>query len=138
ELDAADAARIAAMPVIDFVLGLVAGDADLVGVDDDDEIAGIDVRRVDGFVLAAQAKGDFTGHPAQDLVGRVDHKPLMRHFGGFGAEGFHGFCLWIKPLAGSMVGCASRVARSRPIADSPGEPGSLRRGKWRKAFKYSR
>ena len=69
--------------------GLVAGDTDLVGVDDDDEIAGIDVGRVDGLVLAAQTEGDFTGHPSEDLVGRVNHEPLMHHFGRFGAEGFH-------------------------------------------------
>jgi hypothetical protein len=78
------------MTVVDLVVGLVAGDAELVRIDDDDEVTRIDVRRVDGFVLAAQAEGDFTGHPAQDLVGRVDHKPLMRHFGRLGAEGFHG------------------------------------------------
>src|SRR5690606_37036630 len=90
EAGAVDAARIAGVAVVDLVVGLVAGDADLVGVDDDDEVAGVDVRRVDGLVLAAQAEGDFTGHPSEDLVGRVNHKPLMRHLGRLGAEGFHG------------------------------------------------
>src|SRR2546421_6377487 len=91
ELGRVDAARMASVAVVDLVVGLVAGDADLFGVDDDDEIAGIDVRRINGLVLAAQAEGDFTGHPSEDLVGRVNHKPLMRHFGRLGAEGLHGW-----------------------------------------------
>ena len=85
-----DAARVAGVTVVNLVGGLVARDTELFGIDDDDEVTGIDVRRVDGFVLAAQTEGDFTGHPSENLVGRVNHKPLMRHFGRLGAEGFHG------------------------------------------------
>jgi hypothetical protein len=70
-------------------LALVAGDADLVGVDDDDEIAGIDVRRVDGLVLAAQTECHFAGNTSEHLVGGVNHKPLVLHFGRLGAEGLH-------------------------------------------------
>ena len=84
-----DAARIARMAVVDLVAGLVAGDADLVGVDDDDEVAGIDVRRVNGLVLAAQTECHFAGNTSEHLVGGVNHKPLVLHFGRFGAEGFH-------------------------------------------------
>ena len=38
-----------------LLLGLPAGHADLRGVDHDDEVPGIDMRRVLGLVLAAQA-----------------------------------------------------------------------------------
>ena len=84
-----DAAGIARVPVVDLVAGLVAGDADLFGVDDDDEIAGIDVRRVDGLVLAAQTECHFAGNTSEHLVGGVNHKPLVLHFGRLGAEGLH-------------------------------------------------
>ena len=57
------------MAVVDLVLGLVAGDAQLVDVDDDDEVAGVHVRRVDRLVLAAQAQRDLAGEAAQHLVG---------------------------------------------------------------------
>src|SRR4029453_1194299 len=62
---------------------------ELFGIDNHDEITGIDVRRVNGFVLAAQTEGDFTGHPPEDLLVRVNHKPLMRHVSRLCAEGFH-------------------------------------------------
>ena len=43
------------MTVIELVVLLVAGDLDLVDVGDDDKIAGVDMRRIDRLVLAAQA-----------------------------------------------------------------------------------
>ena len=42
-----DAARIAGVPVVDLVVTLGAGEDDLLGVDDDDVVAAVDVRRVD-------------------------------------------------------------------------------------------
>ena len=98
------------MPVVDLVGGLVAGDADLVGVDDDDEIAGIDVRRVDGLVLAAQTECHFAGNTSEHLVGGVNHKPLVRHFGRLGAEGLH------EDLAGRSPRRTGGTARSSTAA----------------------
>ena len=89
ELGGVDAARVARMAVVHLVLGLVAGDAELVGVDDDDEIAGVHVRGVDGLVLATQSVCHFTGDTTEHLVGGVNHKPLVHHFGRLGAEGLH-------------------------------------------------
>jgi hypothetical protein len=51
---ALDAAGMAGVPVEDFALGLAAGQADLLGVDDDDVVAAIDVRGEGRLVLAAQ------------------------------------------------------------------------------------
>jgi hypothetical protein len=63
-------------------------------IDDDDEVTGIDVRRVNGLVFAAQTESNFAGYSSEDLVGRVNHKPLVRHVSGFGAERFgHEFSL---------------------------------------------
>src|SRR5436190_11700883 len=53
--------------------------------------------------------------------------------------------LALKVFMGSDVGSSLwsidgrlrfEVARSRPIAVGPGEPGCFRRGRWRKALKY--
>jgi hypothetical protein len=45
-------------------------------------------------VFAAQSESHFTGNSSEDLVGRVNHKPLVRHVSGFGAERFgHEFSL---------------------------------------------
>ena len=71
-----------------------AGDLELGCVDNDDEVTGIDVRRVNGLVFAAQTESNFTGYSSEDLVGRVNHKPLVRHVSCFGAERFgHEFLL---------------------------------------------
>src|SRR5258708_9721962 len=46
------------------------------GVDDYDKIAGIEVRRVDGFVFPAQNIGHLRREPAQDDAIGIDHVPL--------------------------------------------------------------
>jgi len=53
------------VPVEDFAFGLAAGQAHLLGVDDDDVVAAIDVRGEGRLVLAAQAHGDDRGEAAQ-------------------------------------------------------------------------
>src|SRR6185437_16610671 len=55
---ALDAAGMTGVPVEHFTLGLAAGEAHLLGVDDDDVVAAIDVRGEHRLVLAAQARGD--------------------------------------------------------------------------------
>src|SRR4030095_14795398 len=47
------------MAVVELVVKLVAGDRDLLRVDDDDEVAGVDVRRVLRLRLAAQRVCDL-------------------------------------------------------------------------------
>jgi hypothetical protein len=46
------------VPVVGLVLTLVAGEDDLVGVDDDDVVAAVDMRGVAGEMLAAEAAGE--------------------------------------------------------------------------------
>ena len=76
------------MAVVHLVNGFGASDAQFGCVDDDDEVTGIDVGRVNGLVFAAQSESHFTGNSSEDLVGRVNHKPLVHHVSGFGAERF--------------------------------------------------
>ena len=61
-----------------FLLQLVAADGDLVGVDDDDEVAAIDIGRERRLVLAAQQLGCFDGEPAEHHVRGVDDVPRTR------------------------------------------------------------
>ena len=65
------------MAEVGLLLGLVSAELHLVGVDHDYVVAGVEVRGVDGFVLAAEDASDLGGHAAQDLPGSVDHEPLV-------------------------------------------------------------
>ena len=60
-----DAAGIAGVPVVDLVGVLLAGHRDLVGIDDDDIVAVVNMRGVGGFMLAAQAHGDERSETAE-------------------------------------------------------------------------
>src|SRR5688572_2404104 len=70
------ATHVAGVTEVLLLFFLVAGQTNLVGIDHDDEIAGIDVRREQRLALAAQDGGDFTGQPAEDFALRIDHPPL--------------------------------------------------------------
>lgn len=58
----------------------IAGEADLVGVDDDDEVAGINMGRVFRAVLAPEDSGDPGAQAAEHLAVSVDHKPIAVDF----------------------------------------------------------
>ena len=62
--------------VVHLLVELLAGDLNLLGVDDHDEIAHVHVGGEFGLVLAAQANGNLRCQPAQDLVRGVDDEPL--------------------------------------------------------------
>ena len=72
-----------------FVVGLALGEHDLVGVDDDDVVAGVDVRREDRLVLAAEDAGDLGGETAEDHALGVDDVPLAGDLAGFGGVRGH-------------------------------------------------
>jgi hypothetical protein len=73
---------------VDLVVQFVAGEDHLVGVDDDDEVAAVDVGGVVGFVLAPENGGNFGTHATYGLISTVDDVPvalngsLVRVFGG--------------------------------------------------------
>src|ERR1043166_228494 len=72
-----------------FLVFLLAREPHFLGVDYDDEIAGVDVRRVDRLFFAAQKIGCFHGDAAEDLVLGVNDPPLARNFVGFSGKRFH-------------------------------------------------
>ena len=61
----------------ELLLGfLLAGQENLLGIDDHHEIAGIQVRRIDRFVPAAQDVGCLNGQASQHRAIGIDHVPL--------------------------------------------------------------
>src|SRR5256885_11283253 len=75
ERPAAQAARVARVTVGHLVVELVAGDGDLLGVDDHHEDARVDVRGVLGLVLAAERVGDLRSETPERLPFGVDEVP---------------------------------------------------------------
>src|SRR5882757_4181788 len=67
ECPGANAARVSAVPPVALVLELLAGDHELLGVDDDDEVADVDVRRVGRLALAPQHVRNLGRQPAERL-----------------------------------------------------------------------
>ena len=61
------------MAAIHLVFFLLAGQADLLGIDDDDVIAGVEEGSVDRFVFAHQHHSRFAGEPAEDNILRVQN-----------------------------------------------------------------
>src|SRR5689334_12299711 len=71
-----DSTRVTAVAVVQLLVCLIAGDLDFLGVDDDDEIAAVHVRREGWLVLATEQRRNAAGNAAKRLVLGVDHPPL--------------------------------------------------------------
>src|SRR5690606_16834696 len=84
-----EVADVPGEPVVHLVGQLVAGDVDLLGVDHDDVVAGVDVRGVDRLVLAAQAARELGAQAAPRLAGGVDDVPVALDGLGPGGESLH-------------------------------------------------
>jgi hypothetical protein len=79
---------------VELAIGeLVAGQLHLGGVDDDDVVAAIDMRREGRLVLAAQPIGDDAGEAAENQAVGVDDDPLLDDLGRPGGLGLHGMYL---------------------------------------------
>lgn len=79
-----DAARIPGMAILDLALALARGDSHLLGVDDNNEIAAIDMRRVRGLVLAAEPGCHLGSETAEREVGRIHDVPTVFYVTRFG------------------------------------------------------
>src|SRR5947199_10859921 len=84
-----DAADITGVMAVDLLLALPAGEHDLLGIDHDDVVTVIDMRRVGRLVLAAQPQRDDAGKPADDEAGGIDHHPFLLDIGGLGRKALH-------------------------------------------------
>jgi hypothetical protein len=74
---------------VQFLAQLVAGQSDLVGVEDDHVVAGIGVRSVGRLVLATQQDGCLGSETAEHHVGGVDDVPVVSQISWLRSESFH-------------------------------------------------
>ncbi|VVO41945.1 hypothetical protein PS704_05952 [Pseudomonas fluorescens] len=77
------------MGVVDLVGGFSTGYTNLLGIDNDDVIAGVNVRSVLSFMLATQTARDFGGQTTQGLTCSVDDKPVALYCFRFSSKSFH-------------------------------------------------
>jgi hypothetical protein len=83
------AADVSGKTHVAFDLFFLAGEANFIGVDNDDEIAGIDVRSENGFGFATEEIGGAHGNSAEDLVLGIDEPPFAGNLVRFGRESLH-------------------------------------------------
>src|SRR4029450_6116849 len=79
---AAEAAGIPRVPVVALLVELVTGDLNLLGIHDDDEVAGVDMRGVLRLARATERVGDARREPAERLALGVADVPLRRELPG--------------------------------------------------------
>ena len=77
---ALESSRITAVAVVFLIGELLTGHTDLVGVDDNHEIAGVHVRGIGRLMLTAQDVSRLRCDTTENLVLRVDEKPLASNF----------------------------------------------------------
>lgn len=75
--------RISAVSMVELVPQLLACGADLLGVDHDDEITTLQMRRVGRFVFAYQDGGDLGSDPSECLTAGVDKPPAALNVSSF-------------------------------------------------------
>ena len=81
------AARITGVANVHTVRQLLAGEADLVGVDDDDVVTTVHVRREIRLVLATEDKSDAGSETTQHLIGRINNVPFFLDGTAIGGNG---------------------------------------------------
>ena len=67
-------------PGVTFLFPFLAGEADFVGVNNDDVTTGIHAGRVGRAIFAHQSHGNIDGETANDFVGRINDDPFMKVF----------------------------------------------------------
>src|SRR3989475_10283193 len=84
-------AHVPRVPEVALLFDLAARQLHLLGVDDDDEITAVDVRRERRLVFAPQDLGDAAGPPAQRLARRADQAPATRRVLRLRSIGLHDY-----------------------------------------------
>ena len=83
---------------VDFGIFLGAGEDHLIGIDDDHEVAGVDVGGEGRLMLAAEQTCGFDCDLAEDFALGVDHIPLALDFLGLGGKCLHVLGRrWLRP-----------------------------------------
>ncbi|SKV92714.1 Uncharacterised protein [Mycobacteroides abscessus subsp. abscessus] len=120
----AQTARETRVTVSELVGELVAAEGDLLCIDDDDEIATIDVRCEGRLVLAAQQICCLNGKTAEHHIRGVDDVPSPGDVTRLRGVGRHSLSLStrVDPRTVSAVRGAGRGARWRLISATSGDP----------------
>lgn len=75
--DVAFAAHPARIEHVALIAVFLAGDFDLLSIDNNDEIASVCMRCIDSLMTAAQYIGDFYGDATECFFGGVNHEPVL-------------------------------------------------------------
>src|SRR5690606_11793844 len=84
-----DATWMSGVPVVLLVSIFLASQDNLVGIDDDDIVAIVNMRSEGSLMLATQAIGDDSGKTTDNETFRVDQNPFLYHFGRLLGESCH-------------------------------------------------
>ena len=77
------ATNVSRVTCVDLILLLIAGEPGMLGIDDNDEVTGINVRSEDCLVLATEKTGCLHGDFANDLVLGINNVPSPFDVGWF-------------------------------------------------------
>src|SRR2546426_215423 len=113
--------HVARVAEVALLLHLAPRELNLLGVDDDDAVTAIHVRRERGLVLAPQDLGHAAREPAERLPGRVDHVPVVCHVLFAQAECVHSRDSQMRP------GCALAANNTRGVRPCQPEGSTLSR-----------
>lgn len=75
--DSGDTTDIPAVTIVCLVFELVAGELDLISVDDNDPISGVNMRGVHGIVLTTNTCRDNGSESAKHLILGIDDAPFL-------------------------------------------------------------
>lgn len=98
-----ESVREAGMPRINFLRFFLAGDFDLLGIDDDDEITRVNVGSELRLILASQDVGDSGGETTQGFAFGIYYEPFIRYVAVFGEICLHERLLQFSLLGFSML-----------------------------------
>ena len=89
EVDRLNPARETGVRVVHLVSGFSTSDTDLLSIDNNDVVTGVNVRSVFRLVLATQTARDLGGQTTQGLTSSVDDKPVALYCFWFSSKSFH-------------------------------------------------
>src|SRR5437763_11848935 len=72
-----------------FLVLFFTGDSDLIGINHDDEVAGIDMRSKDRLLFSAQKIGCLDRDVTEHLIFGIDQPPFTVDLAGFGRKRLH-------------------------------------------------
>jgi hypothetical protein len=98
-----DTTGMAGMAIINLVFQFPAGELHFIGIDDDDMVTGIDMRRETNGVLSAQNFRDMGSQAAQDDAISINQQPFMVNFLGLSRIRAHNFFTYIGKRAQNVL-----------------------------------